>query len=327
MQQVRLPTRSAPFCGAARWPKHNRLFVRSAPSTAESVFRETRIKLSDGVGLELISCQAQDQGLAAARPELLFVHGSYHSAWCWKEHFLPFFSADGWNSSAVSLRAQGNSDRVQAGVAGTLDTHARDLAEVIGSFSRPPVVVAHSFSGLILQKYILGIGSGAPQGYPPLAGAAFFCCVPPSGNKELVVRFLKRDPIESLKITWGFVAKTFVGDINAARDLFFSKDIPEDRLKRYHRQLAACSAVRLLDLSDMNRQVPLAPAPRDHPPALVVGAADDRVVDVQAVEELAKYYGVTPTVLPRTAHDCMLDTRWEEPALVLQHWLATLQTA
>lgn len=22
---------------------------------------------------------------------ILFVHGAYHAAWCWEEHFIPFF--------------------------------------------------------------------------------------------------------------------------------------------------------------------------------------------------------------------------------------------
>jgi hypothetical protein len=48
------------------------------------------------------------------------------------------------------------------------------------------------------------------------------------------------------------------------------------------------------------------------------------VVDEEAVSELAAYYGVQPVVLPRLAHDCMLDTRWEQVAERLEQWLKTL---
>lgn len=41
------------------------------------------------------------------RPPLLFVHGSYHSSWCWAEHFLPYFSSLGYAVYAVSLRGTG----------------------------------------------------------------------------------------------------------------------------------------------------------------------------------------------------------------------------
>lgn len=37
---------------------------------------------------------------------------------------------------------------------------------------------------------------------PPLAGAAFLASVPPSGNKQLVGRFMKRDFMLSMRITW-----------------------------------------------------------------------------------------------------------------------------
>ena len=35
---------------------------------------------------------------------VLFVHGAWHGAWCWDEHFLDFFADKGYLSLAVSLR-------------------------------------------------------------------------------------------------------------------------------------------------------------------------------------------------------------------------------
>lgn len=37
---------------------------------------------------------------------------------------------------------------------GTLDSHAQDLAEVVQEMGTAPVMVAHSFGGLIAQKYV-----------------------------------------------------------------------------------------------------------------------------------------------------------------------------
>ena len=39
-------------------------------------------------------------------PPLVFVHGSYHAAWCWDEHWLPFFSRFGFDCYSVSLLGQ-----------------------------------------------------------------------------------------------------------------------------------------------------------------------------------------------------------------------------
>ena len=52
------------------------------------------------------SAPAGVQDQAKQRPPLLFVHGSFHAAWCWREHFMPHFAAAGWDTLAVSLRGQ-----------------------------------------------------------------------------------------------------------------------------------------------------------------------------------------------------------------------------
>ena len=71
-------------------------------------------------------------------------------------------------------------------VAGTLDSHARDIEDLIAMFPTPPVVVAHSFGGLILMKYLLNMTDGTAAGLPKLSGAAFLCSVPPSGAEICV---------------------------------------------------------------------------------------------------------------------------------------------
>jgi pimeloyl-ACP methyl ester carboxylesterase len=39
-------------------------------------------------------------------PPLVFVHGSYHAAWCWAEQWLPFFSESGYDCYSLSLLGQ-----------------------------------------------------------------------------------------------------------------------------------------------------------------------------------------------------------------------------
>lgn len=45
---------------------------------------------------------------------------------------------------------------------------------------------------------------------------------------------------------------------------------------------------------------------------------------LQAVEETANYFNVTPILMEGLAHDCMLDTRWESVAQELEAWLKRL---
>ena len=50
-----------------------------------------------------------------------------------------------------------------------------------------------------------------------------------------------------------FVGKSFARSLDEARFTFFSPDLPKGDLIRYQQQLAACSPVRLLDLSALNK--------------------------------------------------------------------------
>ncbi len=66
---------------------------------------------------------------------------------------MPYFAGRGHDCWALSLRCQGGSERVEGlKVAGTLDSLTADIASVVGQLPRPPIVVAHSFGGLLMQK-------------------------------------------------------------------------------------------------------------------------------------------------------------------------------
>ncbi|XP_024028894.1 uncharacterized protein LOC112093830 [Morus notabilis] len=66
-------------------------------------------KLPSGLNMEVI-VQKEDPYEKKKRntenPPLVFFHGSYHAAWCWAEHWLPFFSNSGYDCYAVSLLGQ-----------------------------------------------------------------------------------------------------------------------------------------------------------------------------------------------------------------------------
>jgi alpha-beta hydrolase superfamily lysophospholipase len=69
-----------------------------------------------------------------------------------QEHFLPYFAAAGYDSYAVSLRAQGKSDRLPGMKACTLMQHAADLGSIVQALPRSPVLIGHSFGGLVVQR-------------------------------------------------------------------------------------------------------------------------------------------------------------------------------
>lgn len=67
-------------------------------------------KLPSGLDMEVLFQRGSDpdeeQKRSTKNPPLVFVHGSFHAAWCWAEHWLPFFSQNGYDCYALSLLGQ-----------------------------------------------------------------------------------------------------------------------------------------------------------------------------------------------------------------------------
>jgi pimeloyl-ACP methyl ester carboxylesterase len=303
-------TRTESLCSKPR----NSMIMCSA--VADSGFHT----LPDGMKMEKVVYTPETP--APGKPPLLFIHGSYHGAWCWEELFMPYFVGKGYTAAAVSLRGQGKSDRGDLKIAGTLDSHVADLASVIGEFDRPPIVVAHSFGGLLLQAYTSLPGATSR---PKISGVCLLASVPPSGNQDIIVRITKKSFMKSMRITWGFITKSFAKSPEACRELFFSNDLPKSTLDMYQKKLAECSPVALLDVRTLSKELPLPPVDEGifagEQKAFVGGGLEDCVVDAPAIDEAAAYYNVKAVKWPNMAHDVMLDTRWEQVAQDVAAWL------
>ena len=274
-------------------------------------------QLPDGMKLEKIVVSPDENQRG---PPLLFVHGSYHGAWCWAEKWQPYFADRGYETVSISLRAQGKSERAEGmKYAGTLQTHADDLESVVRSMSSPPVMIAHSFGGLVAELY-------ASQQRAPLRGMALLSSVPPTGNGDIIKRITKRSFFDSARITWGFVTKSFLKSSADTRFLFFSDKLEESLVLKYQRLLQTnASPVPLLDVRNLNAELPVANPLRDtYSKAFVGGSTADCVVDPPAVEELARHFGVQPVIWQDIGHDVMLDAGSDEVAAEIAAWLESI---
>ncbi|KAI5684287.1 hypothetical protein M9H77_05515 [Catharanthus roseus] len=293
-------------------------------------------KLPSGLKMEVIFQEGQkikvspdEKKEKSQNPPLVFVHGSFHAAWCWAEHWLPFFSQNGYDCYALSLLGQGESDAPGGSVAGTLQTHAGDVADFVQKeVELPPVLVGHSFGGLIVQYYIANMRSNNTQGnenmHPYLAGAVLVCSVPPSGNSGLVWRYLFSKPIAAFKVTRSLAAKAFQTSLPLCRETFFSASMEDQLVLRYQKLMTESSRMPLFDLRKLNASLPV-PSVKD--PSLkihVLGAKDDFIVDMEGLQETGRFYGVSPVCLEGIAHDMMLDISWQKGAESILSWISGL---
>lgn len=78
----------------------------------------------------------------------------------------------------------------------------------------------------VINRYLL------TPSLPAVAGVAYLSSVPPSGNKAIVGRFMRRDFLLSMRMTYAFVARSFAKSLGACREVFFSPELPEADLRR-----------------------------------------------------------------------------------------------
>ncbi|XP_050269782.1 uncharacterized protein LOC126713886 [Quercus robur] len=296
---------------------------------------QTRLfhKLPSGLNMEVIVQKGvvdkDPYDRNSENPPLVFVHGSYHAAWCWAEHWLPFFSACGFDCYALSLLGQGESDAPSGSVAGTLQTHASDVADFIQKKELlPPVLLGHSFGGLIIQYFIANVKNNQAiemeSFYPKLTGAALVCSVPPSGNSGLVWRYLFSKPIAAFKVTRSLAAKAFQTSLPLCKETFFSSTMEDQLVLRYQELMRESSRMPLFDLRKLNASLPVPSISKGSVELLVLGANDDFIVDAEGLRETGRFYGVSPVNVERVAHDMMLDCSWEKGAKVILSWLTAL---
>lgn len=238
---------------------------------------------------------------------LLFVHGAWHAAWCWDEHFLNFFADKGYRVLALSLRGHGHSP-VRRLSRCSLADYVEDVTVIADSLPRTPVVIGHSLGGLIVQKYLET--HDAPAG-------VLMASMPPRGNLGSGLRWLKRHPWHFMKIAITGKTLAYVNTSKLARERFFSAHTPESQISDYAKRLQEESTRVGLDCLVLNLPRP----ERVTTSLLVLGARDDGAHTAKEVRATARAYGTEAEFFPNMGHNMMLEAGWAAVAARIHTWL------
>jgi len=244
---------------------------------------------------------------AARGVPLLFVHGAWHGAWCWNEHFLPYFAEHGFTSVALSLRGHGDSDIDKNLRIARVRDYVADVEAVASEFETPPVVVGHSMGGLVTQKYL--------ESHVATAGV-LLASDPVKGALRATIGVARRHPLAFLKanLTWDLYP--IVATPELAREAFFSEDLPEDELVGFFEKLQSESYLAYLDML-----FGLPKPERVDVPMLVIGGESDKIFAPDEIRETAAAYRTEAILMPGIAHDMMLDSGWQSVADRILSWL------
>ena len=239
---------------------------------------------------------------------ILFVHGAWHGAWCWEEHFLPYFAERGYTSHAVSLRGHGASQSPVRFRLARIADYLADVAQVVEQLPEPPVLVGHSMGGLVVQKYLEA---------HTLPGAVLLASVPVKGVLRTTLRIALRHPLAFLKanLTWSLYP--IIGKPALCREAFFSADISNENLEAFFERMQDESYLAFLDMMLFNLPHP----ERVQTDLLILGANDDTIFYLDEIQATAKAYQTQPVMFPDMAHDMMLERNWESVADRILSWL------
>eukprot|EP00978_Attheya_sp_CCMP212_P034226 scaffold142505_cov40-Attheya_sp.AAC.2 len=329
----------------------------------QNTIQSTQVQLDSGVCAEVMyGLPCMDKDLTSSnknsnKSPLVFIHGSFHAAWCWAEHYMPYFMSRGYPVAALSLRGTGGTFAGEGVKKVKVAEHVQDIEAFLKYIScqegftgndndkkKKPIMISHSFGGLGVMKYLEKDPTVATH---TLGGIILMCSVPPSGNGKMTMRFLKRSLVDSWKITAGFAMKKCIQNESLARELFFggrtnanddtnnmddtmSLGISDEDVRRYQTFFKR-DTVATIDLMDLSKQLPsaiitdestgCAPFVSHLPPCAVFGATDDFIVDMEGVKETAAYFGLSEPIMIDSPHDVMLGAKWENGASAILQWI------
>jgi alpha-beta hydrolase superfamily lysophospholipase len=249
-----------------------------------------------------------DKGGESRFPPLLFVHGAWHAAWCWDEHFLDWFAGRGYRAVALSLRGHGGSPAGMPVDALSIADYVADVRTVADGLPRRPVVVGHSMGGFVVQKYLQS--HDAP-------GGVLMASVSHTGMTRETLRLARLHPWRSLKATLTGNSRVLVETPDLVREIHFAATMPRARVLRHFERFQDESrrALREMHYHDLPRPE------RVTAPMLVLGAGDDALLRPERIRATARAYGTTAELFPGMAHDMMLEDGWAEVAERIHRWL------
>lgn len=253
--------------------------------------------------LEVLSAEPHKPNQVTA--PLLFIHGAYSGAWIWQEHFLPWFAKQGYSAHALSLTGHGDSPGQDRLDWLSIEDYVQDVLDVAAGFAEPPILIGHSMGGFIAQRAMSRLESPA---------CVLMASVPPHGLWGSSLSLAIGNP----QLAWSLNRLMGGGSPppEALKSALFYQDIPSAQMDAYYQRMQAESSRAIVDMT-----FTLPSRPRNTPPLLVMGAAEDALISPREVERTARFYNVEACILPEMGHGLMLEKNWQTAAKTIDAWL------
>ncbi|KAJ3021716.1 UNVERIFIED_CONTAM: hypothetical protein HDU68_009496 [Siphonaria sp. JEL0065] len=275
-----------------------------------------------GDGVEVLSAVP----LTSKGSPVVFVHGGYHSAVCFRL-LLPFLRSRGFAAYAISMPSHGSSKRLSlfhSWSATPKGTYIHVLDKTLNEISRrhnnaSVVLIGHSAGGGLAQIYLDSPKYKDTKVHALVLLAAF----PATGGFKIFKNWLAFDRFLPFRF---YSIRPPIATPALAHRAFLSDAFPIDSKEgaRFFEELEFVESfgwpfsLILGTFADAKRV-----KERVNGRVVVFGGEYDRLMTKEIVTETAKLYGVVPIFVQDCAHDLMLDVGWEKGA----HQLLTVLEA
>jgi alpha-beta hydrolase superfamily lysophospholipase len=257
------------------------------------------------------------------RPPIVLVHGAWLSARSW-ENFVGHFSSEGFAVSAPEWpRKEGDVEQLRDA---SVDLQGLGLHEIvdhyvehIGTLEEPPVLVGHSFGGLIVELLLdRGLGRAGvamspapPKGILVLPFSSLKAASPALAHPS---RWHGVVPLTLEEFTYGFVNTFSPEDAKAAFERYA---VPETGQIFYE---AGFANFHLHPPTEVHFKS------SDRAPLLIVGAEKDHTVPASLARKQYEKYEKSDArtdyvEFPGRPHLMMVGEGWQEVAAGIERWL------
>jgi pimeloyl-ACP methyl ester carboxylesterase len=257
--------------------------------------------------LEIITEKAKGQ----SKGSIVFVHGAWHSAWCWQDNFLPFFAEQGYDCYAPSLRGHGKSNSNKNLKWLKISDYVEDVLSVIKDLKGDVFIMGHSMGGYVVQKFLEENGHLVKKG-------VLIASVPSNGAKLKPIEIIKAVGFSSfIKMNLMLDLIYCVNSPQKVRKLFFSDNTPNDFVDSAASKVQGESFFAYLAM--LNKWF-IKPK-KIITPLLIVSAEKDWFFPPNEQVNLVKTYNAPQKMYPNAPHNLFATEGWQQVASDIQQFL------
>src|SRR6476620_6685810 len=263
------------------------------------------------------------------RPPIMFIHGAWLSARSW-ENFSEFFEARGYDFSAPEWpRKEGDVEELREA---TYEIEGLGLTEIVDhyeeqiqGFDDPPILIGHSFGGLIVELLLdrglgragVALSPAPPKGILLLPFSSLKAASPALAHPS---RWHGTVPLTLEEFTYGFVNTYSPEEAAAAYERYA---VPETGQIFYEAGFANFHLHPPTKLHFENG---------DRAPLLIVGAEQDHTVPASVSATQYRKYEKSPArteylEFEGRPHLFVVGAGWEEVAEAIDGWLGKVLAA